>query len=347
MKNHMQLPPLTNMQLEIVIGSLLGDGSLSGVIDTNWNWNFTKGQSVRDIIGCDKQSFMDWHYRSLLPYSSKITKRTSSNKVVVTSDGVTNITTNDICSERYDFITHRHPTWTELAKKWYLWTDGVPVKKNNRTIKIIPLNLVLTPLSVCVWFMDDGSLDAKNGNATFCTHGFTWEKCEFLVERLEKDVGIESHVRKDWRGYPMIFVGVKSHKDLINLIKPHVAWDCFKYKLDDGYNKVHQAGENHSQAKLTETQAREMISLRKTGKPVADLAEMFNISKASVSLVTSGSHWKHLGETVEVTRKPRVTAEQKAHIFALADQGSQQKDIAIELNINQSTVSRILAKEKK
>lgn len=338
----MQLPPLTDVQLEIVNGSLLGDGSLHRVNNTNWNWKFTKGQSVRDITGCDKRSYMDWHFRSLSPYSSKLARRTSNNKIVTTSEGVMSIKTGAACSESYKFTTHCHPYWTDLAKKWYSWQDGKPVKKSNRIVKIVPTDLILTPLSVCVWFMDDGTLDAKNGNATFCTHGFTWEECEFLVQRLKRDVGIESHVRKDWRGYPMIFVGVRSHKDLINLIRPHVGWDCFKYKLDESYDKIHQAGENHSQAKLTEIRAREMISLRHEGKSVAELAEIFKVSKASVSMVTSGKHWHHLGDRVEITKKPRVTAEQKNRVRELHNQGMMQKEIATQIGINQATVSRIL-----
>lgn len=191
--------------------------------------------------------------------------------------------------------------------------------------------------------MDDGTLDAKNGNATFCTHGFTWQECEFLVERLKQDVGIDSRVRKDWRGYPMVFVGVKSHKDLINLIRPHVKWDCFKYKLDDNYNKIHQSGENHSQAKLTEEQAKEMIMRRRAGESVVKIAESFNTSKANVSLVTSGSSWKHLNDGIKVKRKPRVTKEQNQQMVMLLGEGMSQKEIASKLNVNQSTVSRIYA----
>lgn len=72
----------------------------------------------------------------------------------------------------------------------------------------------------------------------FCTHGFTWDDCEFLVERLKQDVGIKSHVKIHNKKYPIIFVGFESQKDLINLIKPHIEWDCFKHKLDDSYVRL-------------------------------------------------------------------------------------------------------------
>lgn len=313
----------TTRQNEILTGALLGDGSLYwSKANPEANSKFTFTQSLRDNEGISKYTYLGWMFNELMPASNSVTN-------------------NEI---NYTLVTYTDKIFSELEKKWYLRDEnGFHINNNqgNRT-KIVPSDLLLTPLTVCIWFMDDGALDAKNGNATFCTHGFTWEECEFLTERLKIDVNIECHVKKDWRNYPVIFVGVKSQKDLINLIKPHVAWDCFKYKLDDSYDKVHQSGENHSQAKLTDMRAREMITLRKAGKSIAQLAEIFKVSKSNVSLITSGERWTHLRESVSVAKKPRVTKNQIEQIVILAKQGRFQKDIANELNVNQSTVSRIL-----
>jgi transposase len=346
MRQHLTLPPLTDKQLQIVNGSLLGDASLCKQRKClNANWKFTKGQSIFDNIGCNKKIFMDWHFDNLYPYSSKLSLRSSNYKLInLKYKKILNVHTNEQQTHSYIFSTHAHPTWTDLAKKWYLWNDNNSVVlKNNRIIKIVPRDLILTSLTVCIWFMDDGSLDAKNGNAIFCTNGFTKDDCEFLVERLEKDVGIKSHVRYK-AGYPVIFVGVKFHKHLINLIKQHVEWDCFKYKIDDTYDKIHNSGENHPLAKLSESAAKKMIEMRQSGKSVLEIANLFKVSDSNVSLITSGFRWKHLENNILVRKKPRLTKEIKDQIITLNQEGIFQKEIAKKLNVNQSTISRTLAK---
>jgi DNA-binding NarL/FixJ family response regulator len=341
------LPSLSNIQIEIINGSLLGDGSLSGVRNKNWNWKFTKGQSQFDTKKISKKSYMDWHFKMLQPYSSKISKGTSKSKIVMKNNLIVNTKTNFIQSYKFSFTTKCNETWTNLSKKWYLWKDGKPFLKNNKIVKIIPKDLVLTPLSVCVWFMDDGYLDSKNGNAKFCTHGFTWEECEFLSKRLKKDLGIESYVKKDSRGYPIIFLGVKSHKKLIEIIEPYVEWDCFKYKIDKSYNKVHQIGQFHSLSKLTENEIKKMIEMRRNGVYIKDIAKKFKISESCVSFNTTGYRWGHLKENfIKVKNKPRVTKEKIERILELNKEGVSQGKIAKLFKLNQSTVSRILKRKQ-
>lgn len=346
MKIHKQLPQLTTTQLEIVNGSLLGDGFLAGGrVNNNRNWIFGKSQSIFDKDGIDKEKYMKWHVKHFGSHAANLNKRDSYKKIKNTPNGIENVK-SDIPSKSYAFCTFRHPIWTELSKKWYLRNNDELVIKNNKTVKIIPLDLKLTPLSVCIWFMDDGSLDAKNGNAVFCTHGFTWSECEFLVERLKRDVGINSWVRNDWRGYPMIFVGVSSHKDLIHLIKPHVDWDCFKYKLDDSYSKLPHVGENHSRTKLVEKDILEIIDLRKSGISVKEIAKTFKMTNAAVSMITSGDRWRHLKtDRIEIIRKPRISCDKKKLIVELSATGIMQKDIAEITGVNKTTVSRILGRE--
>lgn len=343
MKTHKILPLLTAVQLEIINGSLMGDGSLSHVKNTACNWKLTKGQSLYDKDGISKQTYMQWHFDNLLPYSSKLSIRSVYKKLVNTSKGILNVPC-ETPYQSYDFNTCSHPIWTDLAKKWYVWNDGNPILKNNRIIKIVPNDLKLTALTLCVWFMDDGFLYPRNGNAVLCTHCFTLDECNFLVELLNKNLSIKSKVRTDSRTHqPFIFIGVKSYHDLIGIIKPYVAWECFKYKLDNSYSKIHQSGENHSQAKVTEEDVEEMVQLRLSGIAIKKIASKFNVSEACVSLNTT-RRWKHQTTKITFIKKPRLTQEQKQHVLTLLKKGMPQKEIAISLNINQSTVSRILCK---
>jgi hypothetical protein len=53
-------------------------------------------------------------------------------------------------------------------------------------------------------------------------------------------------------------------------------------------------GENHPNAKLTETQVIEIIKLLKTNIKHKVIAEIYSTSEANISLINSGRLWKHL-----------------------------------------------------
>ena len=58
-------------------------------------------------------------------------------------------------------------------KRWY------PIKK-----KIVPKDIIITPLSCYWWFIGDGY--TSEGNVYLCTDSFSKEDNEFLVEKLNK-----------------------------------------------------------------------------------------------------------------------------------------------------------------
>lgn len=55
-----------------------------------------------------------------------------------------------------------------------------------------------------------------------------------------------------------------------------------------------QVGEKHAQAKLTDQQAHEILRLLKTGIQGKIVAERFGVSRATVSEIKNGRHWKHI-----------------------------------------------------
>lgn len=54
------------------------------------------------------------------------------------------------------------------------------------------------------------------------------------------------------------------------------------------------AGERNSKAKLTEAQAKEVLSLRQSGQSLRVVAERFGVSKKAIHFIWQGVHWKHL-----------------------------------------------------
>jgi len=109
--------------------------------------------------------------------------------------------------------------------------------KNGR--KIVPKNimsLLVSPLSLAVWFMDDGTLDYRlRDHCAFhlCTNGFSKEETQILIDVLNSNFGIESslhHTLCRGKRHPRIYIGAGGRDKFIKLITPNIL-DCFKYKL--------------------------------------------------------------------------------------------------------------------
>jgi len=315
---------VSSKQMEIISGSLLGDAWIYAVKGhDNWACKFGKTQSLKDCKGKDKISYMQWTWNELLPFSNSISKSKLS----------------------YQFVTYTDECFTKLERSWYLRRENgdYVLNHNNQRKKIVPIDLKLTPLILCVWHMDDGSVYAKDANLTLETQGFALAEVDFLIDRLKEDLDIKATKKKAKKDDQFrIYVGRKSYFDFIDIIKPHVQWDCFKYKIDDiTYNKIEQIGENHSQSKISETNAKEIFSLRDQGLLHREIAERFKVSQASVTQILNGKRWGHLNKCIVPRTVKRMSEEQKNKVKTMLKQNISQKAIAEELGINQSTVSRI------
>jgi hypothetical protein len=67
--------------------------------------------------------------------------------------------------------------------------------------KVVPEDLVLTPLSMAVWFMDDGSRKSSQCKGLYInTQGFTAAEVGLLQWMICRDIGVETSVRKQTDG---------------------------------------------------------------------------------------------------------------------------------------------------
>jgi hypothetical protein len=70
--------------------------------------------------------------------------------------------------------------------------------------KVVPENLELTPLSMAVWFMDDGSRKSSQCRGLYLnTQSFTAAEVELLRWVINRDIGVETSVRKQPDGLQM------------------------------------------------------------------------------------------------------------------------------------------------
>ena len=118
---------LTQVQRSIIVGSILGDGSLR-------RQEGRKNALLEINHAFQSKKYVDWKYRALRTLVSTPPKARKGNGKRVA----------------YRFTTLSRPEIAEFYERFY---------KKGR--KRIPNKIVLTPLVLAVWFMDDGSKERK------------------------------------------------------------------------------------------------------------------------------------------------------------------------------------------
>lgn len=213
--------PLSQETKEIIIGSVLGDGHISG-----WGYLSEKhSEKQKDYILWKSSFFKEISTEKLITYDEYFEER--YNKII----------------KSYILRTRSHSFIYEIADKFYKEIDNI-------RIKIIPDNIkeYLTPLSLAVWFMDDGttSWPHRKGIKTFknskptakiCTDCFTIEDINKLILAIKENFNIQTSILNHYKNMseepkPRIFFNTNETQKLFELIKPFVHQNL-KYKIDE------------------------------------------------------------------------------------------------------------------
>jgi hypothetical protein len=117
-----------------------------------------------------------------------------------------------------------HPDFYKQYQRWYRF-------RNGKFIKSVPTDVRITPVSVMMWYLGDGSVvhpkDDSTINLRLSTDGFTKDEVDYLVTKLE-EIGISCHrntsnrIMIDASGIPAFF-------DFIGRKSPV---SCYDYKFD-------------------------------------------------------------------------------------------------------------------
>jgi hypothetical protein len=193
---------LSKTQREILIGLMLGDGHLETQNDGR-TYRLKVEQSLR------RKEYVLWLYEKFNDFV--LTKPKSKEKI---RNG---IKTKNIC-----FSTLSHSSFRFYAQQFY--ADGK---------KVIPkfMGKLLTPLSLAVWFMDDGSIKSKNHQARILnTQCFSKKEILHLIKILDDKFGIRAKLRRQKDGY-QIYILSESMKKFRSIIGKYVI-DSMRYKLD-------------------------------------------------------------------------------------------------------------------
>ncbi len=192
---------LTSRQKEILVGSLLGDAHLES--------RYKLGSATLRIEHSYKQKeYVDWLHNEFKEWV-----RTPPRKRTRWRWGKEH--------NKFLFMTYGHKILGEFRELFY----------RNR-IKIIPKNIesFLTPLSLAIWYMDDGSIKSSRHRGMFLnTQSFSPLEVKKLQRILKKKFLTETITRKDKNGLQIYILG-KSAENFIGLIRPYII-PSMEYKI--------------------------------------------------------------------------------------------------------------------
>lgn len=199
-QNHeLRAIPFSHRQKEIALGSLLGDAYLrpSG---NSYTLSFTHGEK--------QKQYLEW---KLSEFENFVTTKTFYKHI-------TNFHGN---SPTYSFSTITHPYLLELHSLCY--PDGV------KHISQQWLDL-LTPLSLAVWYMDDGSLNKRYGTIVLCTNCFSTDEHAMMIDYFISHYDIEPKIEHRRNGQVILRINASQSRQFRNIISPYVP-NCMSYKL--------------------------------------------------------------------------------------------------------------------
>lgn len=191
---------LSNKCKEVILGSLLGDGSLK-IQGQYKNARFSFRNSIK------QQKYFFWKVSHLKEISSeKCWWKQEKNILGGVMLRYQSITT-DALTDLYR-LTHKNGQIV-IRRKWL----------NN-----------LTPLSLAVWWLDDGSLITNGRRGVICTDSFSYSEQKLLARYLLKVWNIKVHIGKIRREYDgktreYYRLWIRSSKELMKLLRiilPHV-----------------------------------------------------------------------------------------------------------------------------
>ena len=181
---------INSRQEDIIIGSLLGDAYIT-----------RRGQIQFEQSGKQKE-YLYWKHQELGSISYK-----NISKV-----------------ERFDKrFSKRYISYRFWTRQYFLsWREKF--YKDDK--KIVPKDIRLTPLSLAIWYMDDGCL--SDNHCIIATDGFSKEDIIFLQDAFLKRFLIKSSVKNGSK----IAIKRESFNTFFSLVNPYIL-SSMRHKIFD------------------------------------------------------------------------------------------------------------------
>ena len=192
---------LTKQQRAIVVGLMLGDGHLE-----TQNQGRTYRLKIEQSFG--HREYVDWLYSQL----GNLGQTPPRAREQIRAEKV---------NQKYGFNTLSLATFRFYCTLFY--KDGK---------KVVPkmIGKLVTPLSLAVWFMDDGSVKSAQHRAKILnTQGFDSNSIENLHQMLAVRFGIDVTLRKQKDG-TQLYIPSTEIKKFVSLVEEYIV-PSMRYKL--------------------------------------------------------------------------------------------------------------------
>ncbi len=191
--------PFTQRQKDIAVGSLLGDAYLrpSG---NAYALSFIHGEKQLDYLNWKREEFQNF----------------------VTQEG----------NYRRETKFHgNHPTYAfnTISHPYLLELHNICYSTGKKDISAEWCNLV-TPLSLAVWYMDDGSINKRYKTIVLCTNSFSREGQTLLIDLLSNRFGVEAVLEPRRNNQTVLRINASQRYRFLDLVSPYIV-DCMSYKL--------------------------------------------------------------------------------------------------------------------
>lgn len=190
---------LNTRQKAILIGKILGDGTLEK------NGNYSR---LRVCQGSKQKEYVYWLFKELKNFSTKKPRFA----VINNGRGI---------SYQYKFDTYSLPVFDKYRKLFY---------ENGK--KMIPKNickLLISPITLAVWYMDDGYKRTDNSGLYLCTSSFTDQENLILKNCLFDNFGLETNLHYAG-GYVRLHIPSRCISLFSKYVSPHLVKSMF-YKI--------------------------------------------------------------------------------------------------------------------
>lgn len=199
-KNHdLRSVPFTQRQKDIMYGSILGDAYLRPG-KASYSLSFTHGERQKDYLLWKLHAFDNFVTTKKLYRSTRDFRGNAPT---------------------YSFSTITHPEIEEARRLTY--PDGTKRISKEWLDK-------LSPLSLAVWYMDDGSLNKRYGTIVLCTNMFTLKEHQMMIDFFEERYSIHPKPEKRRNDQYVLRINASESKRFRSIIAEHVP-PCMDYKL--------------------------------------------------------------------------------------------------------------------
>lgn len=195
---------MTKRQEDIVIGIILGDGYIQPTGKRN--------ARIRLEHSVKQKDYIYWKYGIL----------------------------SKMMQSKPRLLKRYNPIWKKLYSYYRCQSHSSPIFGHYRQIfyqnnkKSIPKNIgtfLKSPITLAVWYMDDGYLYHRDKSAYIYLNRYSEDELRYLLMALENNFGLIPRIlRKKKEKYPCLYFNVLQTEKLLKIVRPFII-PCFNNKI--------------------------------------------------------------------------------------------------------------------